>query len=223
MTGYGQFCAIARAHEILGGRWTLLIVREVLMGATRFSDFRKGVPRISRTVLAERLQDLVACGVLERDESARGPTYRLTPAGRDLEPLVLALGTWGQKWLPRHAAAEDLDLDPLLHDMARRVSRDAAPAEALVLRFEIRAHPLRFMLMKDGTASVCGLNPGFPEPLSIGGPLAPLVGWWRGDTTFAEAQRLGLRLEGPRPLVRAFPLWFERYLLADVAPQALAG
>jgi DNA-binding HxlR family transcriptional regulator len=110
MTGYGQFCAIARAHEVLGGRWSLLIVREILCGSSRFNDIRRGIPRISRTMLSERLQELVLAGAVTRKQGVQGPEYALTEAGQELAQLVGALANWGQRWLPRHAKDEDLDL-----------------------------------------------------------------------------------------------------------------
>jgi DNA-binding HxlR family transcriptional regulator len=215
---YGQFCAVARAHEALGGRWTLLVVRELLCGGRRFNDIRRGIPRISRTMLSERLSELAHVGALSREDGDHGPEYRLTESGRELAGLVAALGTWGQRWLPREAAEEDIDLEPLLVDMRRRLRADATPNAPLVVRFEIKGHARRFMLLERAGASLCAHNPGFPEPLTIRGPLAALAGWWRGDASFAEARRGGLTVEGPRALARAFPTWFTRYMLADVAP-----
>ena len=113
MPGYGQFCSMARAHEVLGGRWTLLIVREILCGSRRFNDIRRGIPRVSRTVLSERLQALVFVGAIARTDGPHGPEYTLTEAGQELAILVNALGTWGQRWLTRKPANEDLDLDAL--------------------------------------------------------------------------------------------------------------
>lgn len=220
MTGYGQFCAIARAHEVLGGRWTLLVVRELLCGSRRFNDIRRGIPRISRTMLSERLQALAHLGVVARSNGAHGPEYALTEAGREVAALVGALATWGQRWLPRDAADEDLDLEPLLVDMRRRVRFASLPKDPVVVRFELRGHKRRFMLLKASEVSLCAQNPGFPEPLCVRGPLAALAGWWRGDIGFVEAQRQGLAVEGPRALVRAFPAWFERYQFAGIAPAA---
>jgi len=189
-----------------------------MCGSTRFNDIRRGIPRISRTMLSERLQALVHVGALARSDGEHGPEYALTEAGRELAQLVGALGTWGQRWLPRHAAAEDLDLDPLLIDMQRRVRFEALPKEPIVVRFEIHRNKPRFMLLKTTEVSVCAQNPGFPEPLRVKSPLPALVAWWRGDAGFAEARRMGLMVEGPRPLVRAFPAWFERYQFAQVEP-----
>lgn len=218
MTSYGQFCAMARAHETLGGRWTLLIVREILCGSGRFNDIRRGIPRISRTMLSERLQALVQAGALRRSEGTVGPEYALTEAGQELAGLVKAMGVWGQRWLPRHAEQEDLDLEPVLVDMQRRVRFAALPDEPLVVRFEIDGQPLRFLLLKRREASFCSQNPGFPEALALRGPLPALVAWWRGDVSFAGSRRLGLALSGPRELVRVFPDWFELYLFAGIQP-----
>ena len=220
MAGYGQFCSIARAHEVLGGRWTLLVVREILCGSRRFNDIRRGIPRISRTVLSERLQALLFAGAITRVDGGRGPEYALTEAGRELATLVGALGAWGQRWLKRDAADEDLDLEPVLVDMQRRVRLAALPREPLVVRFEVKGRPKRFMLLKPAEASLCRHNPGFPEPLCVRTPLPALVAWWRGDVSFPEAQRRGLAVEGPRALARAFPGWFDLYLLAEIRPAA---
>lgn len=223
MPSYGQFCSVARAHEVVGGRWTVLVVRELLCGGRRFNDIRRGIPRISRTMLSERLQALVFAGAVARVDGEHGPEYLLTDAGRELAMLVSALAVWGQKWLPREPGTEDLDLEPLLVDMERRVRFEALPRDPMVVRFEMLGSRPRFMLLKPEEASVCTHNPGFPEPLRVRGPLSALVAWWRGDAGFAEAGRMGLGLDGPRVLARAFPGWFERYKFAHVRPAARGG
>src|SRR5262245_38108135 len=218
MTGYGQFCSIARAHEVLGGRWTLLIVREILCGSRRFNDIRRGIPRVSRTVLSERLQALIYVGAIARIDDPHGPEYELTKGGQELAMLVSALGTWGQRWLAREPAEEDLDLEPVLVDMKRRVRFTALPTDPFVVRFEVRGHQRRFMLLKKTEASLCQSNPGFPEPVCVRGPLAALVAWWRGDVSFLGAQRMGLAIEGPKTFTRAFPKWFNLYPFAHIGP-----
>lgn len=212
---------MARAHEALGGRWTLLIVREILCGSRRFNDIRRGIPRISRTVLSERLQALVLIGAVTRIDAAHGPEYALSKAGEELAILVSALGTWGQRWLTRRPAAEDLDLEPLLVDMQRRVRFSALPKNPVVVRFGIRGHRPRFLLLTKTEASLCYENPGFPEPVSVRGPLPAAVAWWRGDMSFVDAQRLGLTIEGPKPLIRAFPSWFDLYPFAHIRPASV--
>src|SRR5690349_2571524 len=110
-TGYGQFCPLAKASEVFAERWTPLILREILLGSTRFSDIHRGVSLMSRSLLSKRLQDLVRSGVLERVDSGNGyDEYRLTTAGEDLRPIVMQLGTWGKQWTRREFDREDLDV-----------------------------------------------------------------------------------------------------------------
>ena len=135
MPGYGQFCSMARAHEVLGGRWTLLVVREILCGSTRFNDIRRGIPRVSRTVLSERLKALILAGAVVRIDGPHGQEYALTAAGQELARLVDALGAWGQRWLARNPAKEDVDLEPVLSDMQRRVRFKALPRDPFMVRF----------------------------------------------------------------------------------------
>lgn len=210
---------MARAHALLGGRWTLLVARELLCGSRRFSEIRRGIPRISRTVLSERLDALVRAGAVARVSGSKGPEYELTDAGKELLSIVSALAVWGQRWLPRRASDEDLDFDPLFVDIQRRVRFANVPKDPIVVRFEINSlRAPRYLLLRPTEASLCGENPGFPEALTVRGPLAALVAWWRGDATFTEARRLGLTIEGRKDFAKDFPNWFDRYLFADVAP-----
>jgi DNA-binding HxlR family transcriptional regulator len=134
MNGLGQFCSIARALDVLGERWSLLVVREVLLGSHGFADIRRGIPRISRTMLSARLRELVDAGILARGTSDGEPAYDLTPAGRELEGTLRELGTWGQRWLPRTLPREELDEETLLWDVRRRVSTAALPTRPVVVR-----------------------------------------------------------------------------------------
>jgi DNA-binding HxlR family transcriptional regulator len=218
----GQFCSIARALDVLGERWSLLVVREVLCGSHRFGDIRRGIPRISRTMLSARLRELVDVGVLARTAGSGAPTYELTQAGRELETVVRDLGVWGQRWLPRTLPREELDADALLWDVQRRIRSDALPPKPIVVRIELsdargRAGT-RFLLLRRSEVSLCTENPGFPDELCIRGSLRTLTAWWRGDLSLAEARSAGMTVEGRREWVRAFPSWFLRYAFADVVP-----
>lgn len=221
MKSYGQFCSIARALDVLGERWSLLIVRELLSGSRRFSEIQRGIPRISRTMLSARLRELVDLEVVARGDDA-GPTYELTGSGRELEGTVRELGIWGQRWLPRALQPDQLDADFLLWDMRRRVNLEALPAVPVVARIEISDDggrtSTRYLLLRRSEVSLCTVNPGFPETLRIRGPLRTLVGWWRGDFSFADARHAGLVLEGRRAWVRSFASWFQKYAFAAVTP-----
>jgi len=220
MKSYGQFCSFARALDLLGERWTLLVVRELFSGSTRFNEIRRGIPRISRTMLSARLRELLDAGVIRRAPSDTGPVYTLSEAGQELGGTLRELGTWGQRWLPRTLPAAEIDADTLLWDMRRRIRVADLPAEPIVARIELTGGrgPARFLLLRAGEASLCTENPGFPEELRIRGPLRALTGWWRGDLSLADARAAGMLVDGRRDWVRAFPNWFERYLFASVGP-----
>lgn len=222
MTSHGQFCSIARALDVLGQRWMLLVVRELHAGSHRFGEIRRGLPRISRTMLSARLRELVDTGIAARREDAGGPLYELTPAGRELEGTLRELGIWGQRWLSRELRSEELDTDALVADMRRRVDRDALPRSPLVARIETWADPRRreerFLLLRRSEVSLCSASAGFPVELQVRAPLRTLTAWWRGDISLSQARATGLVLDGRREWVRAFPRWFERYVFAGVPP-----
>jgi DNA-binding HxlR family transcriptional regulator len=219
---YGQFCSVARTLDLLGERWSLLIVRELLCGSRRFGEIQRGIPRISRTMLSARLRELTDAGVIERHHHDGGPEYRLTSAGAELGGVVRDLGTWGQRWLSREIHSSQLDAGTLLWDIHRRVRRDALPDRPLVVRIELTdvrgSAGCQYLLLRRSEVSLCAVNPGFPEELCLRSDRRTLIGWWRGDLSLRQARAGGLTLEGRREWVRAFPDWFERYLFATVAP-----
>src|SRR5689334_7586258 len=171
MKSYGQFCSIARSLDLLGERWTLLVVRELLCGSRRFGDIQRGIPRVSRTMLSARLRELLDAGVIERHDGARGPEYRLTTAGQELAAVVRELGTWGQRWLTRELHRDELDARVLLWDIQRRVRRDALPERPLVVALELTdvrgATGRHYLLLRRSEVSLCATNLGFPEELRV--------------------------------------------------------
>src|SRR5690242_18906094 len=142
MTDYGQFCPVALGAEIFAERWTPLILRELLMGGRRFSDIQRGVPRMSRNLLAQRLQSLRSCGIIEQlpAESGHGYEYRLTVAGRELGSVIDALGTWRYRWATKDLTDEHLDPDFLIWALLRMVRVDALPDERVVALFRFRRY-----------------------------------------------------------------------------------
>ena len=134
MTGYGQVCPVAKAMELLDERWTMLVIRELLCGSRHFNALRRGVPRMSPTLLSARLRTLVRAGVVERYEEGRQVTYALTPAGEQLRPIVEALGQWGLRWMP-DLGEQDYDPHVLMWDVHRNVDLTAVPPGRTVLHF----------------------------------------------------------------------------------------
>ena len=208
MDGFGQFCPVALASEVLTQRWMLLVVRELLAGSTRFSDIRRGMPRMSATLLKQRLDALERAGAVEHKDGE----YRLTEAGRELAPVVNAIGTWGQRWA-REIARDDLDPSWLVWNMRRRLNPAAMPAGRTVIGLEFldaaRSRRLFWIVHEDGCAEVCLKPPGFEEDVVIRTTVRHMAEIWRGLRSFGEEVRSGaVRLEGRSEIRRAAPGWF---------------
>jgi DNA-binding HxlR family transcriptional regulator len=222
--GYGQFCPVAKACEVLAERWTPLVVRELLCGSHRFNELQRGVPLMSRSLLAKRLRELERAGVVERRRGADGSRseYFLTAAGEELRPIVMGLGTWGQRWARSELSRDELDPRLLMWDMQRSIETEALPAHRVVVRFrfaDVRPNLPRvtWLIFDRDEVDVCYRDPGFDVDLLVSGRLRALIGVWLGDTTMAGAIRAGeLQIEGPRALVRAFPRWLLRSAFATV-------
>ena len=227
MSGYGQFCPVAKAAEVLDQRWMLLVVRELVAGSDRFNDIHRGVPRMSRNLLAKRLRQLTAEGLVERHEEDDVPHYRLTPAGEELREVVEALGTWGARWV--NALADD-DLDPgfLMLDMQRSIDRDALPEGQTVLELvftdldpEIRRW---WLLLAHDDVEVCQEDHGFDVDVTIETRMRRFVRLWRGDIGWDDVLRGDdLQLRGPTHLRRQVPDWLELSHFSSVTWPAPAG
>src|SRR5687767_14050575 len=170
MADYGQFCTVARGAEVFGERWTPLVVRELLCGSTRFSDIRRGVPRMSASLLTQRLRKLEEIGVVKRVAGANGGAaeYHLTGAGEELRPIVMALGEWGARWIGSRLKRGQLDAGFLMWDVRRFVRLDEFPRDrSVVIQFRFTdAHAGErrwWLVVENGGADLCRDDPG-PEP-----------------------------------------------------------
>ena len=224
MSGYGQFCPVAKASEVLAERWTPLVVRELLCGSHRFNELQRGVPLMSRSLLAKRLRELERAGIVERRASpdGRGFGYHLTEAGEELRPIIMGLGAWGQRWVRSEVSRADLDPRLLMWDMQRNIETEALPPHRVVVRFRFTdvspGRPRVTWLILDGDqVDVCYKDPGYDVDLVVAGRLRALVGVWLGDTTMSAVIRAGeLQVEGTRRLADAFPSWLRRSIFAGV-------
>jgi len=223
--GYGQFCPVARAAEIFAERWTPLVVRELLCGSTRFNDIQRGVPRMSSSLLSQRLRELEHAGIIDRRPVAkgRGSEYHLTQAGRELFDVVQHMGNWAQRWVRDELTVDDnLDPDLLMWDIRRRVTREGLPeAGRFVVRFEFPEQPSsrrRYWLMfEHGAADLCIKDPGFEVDLYVTASVRALSEVWLGHVTINRAIRDDkLRLEGTAANIRRFRDWFALSLFAEV-------
>jgi DNA-binding HxlR family transcriptional regulator len=223
MSGYGQFCPIAKASEILGERWTHLVIRELGAGSESFNDLRKGLPRMSPSLLSSRLKSLEAAGVVARTEADRGVRYTLTEAGRELKPIILQVGIWGHRWVRSKLTNDDLDPSMLMWDIHRTMNAEYFGAERTVLLFEFSDYASRFrrwwLVVKDGEVDVCLKDPGHEVDLQVLSDVRTLTGVWMGDIGLGQALRDGrIRLAGATPLKRDIATWLGRNYFADVRP-----
>jgi len=220
MKTYGQFCPVAQALEVLAERWTLLVVRELLMGSSRFGDLHRGVPRMSRTLLAQRLRSLQDAAIVERREGAQGPEYVLTEAGRALMPVIESIGCWGKAHARFPLEEEQLDAELLMWDLHRRLERERLPHERTVVRFDFtgtrRGHDRIWLVLDRDDVDVCVTHPGFEEALEVDADLRSFTEVWRGERSLQQAIReKRIRLSGASELKRAFPGWLRLSVFAD--------
>jgi len=212
--GYGQFCPVAMASEVLCSRWTMLVLRELCAGSTRFNDLRRGVPRMSPTLLSKRLRELEAQGVIERVRGTGGAPaeYRLTAAGRDLRSIIFAMGVWGQRWVETHDTLKNLDPSLLMWDMRRNLDPTPLPRTRSVIQFMYpelaRARQNYWLIVEEGEADLCAQDPGFDVDLYVVTDVRTMTAIWMGLTSVAkEARADRIELTGRVDLKRSMQKW----------------
>jgi DNA-binding HxlR family transcriptional regulator len=217
-----EFCPIAKAAEIICERWTLLVVRELLLGSRHFNDFQRGLPHLSPGLLTKRLRSLEEAGVLTRVQGSRGIEYRPTLAGEELRPLVTHAGQWGARWVRSRLLREELNAGSLMWYVHRHFRLDALPPRRIVVHVhfsdEKRLSRWWIVLTPEG-GELCMQDPGFDVDVYINTDVRTLTAIYLGDTDLrrAMADRL-LTAVGPRDLVRDIHRWFARSRFADVVP-----
>lgn len=213
MQKYKQYCPVARTCEILADRWTPLIVRELMLGSHRFNDIERGLPGISRSLLASRLRMLESAGVVERLPAAQPGlrAYHLSPAGRELKPVIEALGAWGVRWAFGDPQPEELDAGLLVWRLHQRVDRERLPERRTVVEFDFSGPRGRrvWLLLEPREVSVCVTPPGFDADLVVRSDLELFYRVWLGDVDLATVLRCrSVVIEGPPVLAAGLPHWF---------------
>lgn len=210
---YQQFCPVAMAAEILCKRWTMLLLREMTCGSTRFNDLRRGLPRMSPALLSQRLKELEAAGIVARVKGEGGIfDYRLTESGRELGPVVMALGTWGHRWIESAVSLEQLDASLLMWDVRRNLNPDPLPERRAVIAFRYTDLPKAqrdywLLVSPDGT-DLCAIDPGFEVDLHAVTDLRTMTAIWMGMDSVSAAQRQKrLALTGDRKLAAGMQTW----------------
>jgi DNA-binding HxlR family transcriptional regulator len=214
MTDYGQFCPVAKATEIIGERWTVLVLRELLLGTTRFNDFQRAISRMSPTLLAKRLRHLEKCGIVIRKKLSgqKGFEYRLTAAGRELAPLIEVLAIWGMRWARAQLTDDELDVEFLMREVQRRLETKHLPDGETVICFmfdELVEHKTWWLLVDGDVVDLCTEDPGKEVELYISSRVRTVVEVWEGDLDMRTALHNGsIEAHGSRHLIRTMPDWF---------------
>ena len=221
MSKYGQYCPVAKSLEIVGDRWTLLIIRDLLTGSGtgHFNELERGLPGISRALLASRLRQLQHAGVVEKQLDGPGrqsTAYRLTQAGRELYGVIGALRAWGEAWAFGDPAPEELDPVLLMWWMRRRAEVDRLPQRRIVAQFDFHgfdhhgtAEVSFWLILTRADVTLCLTDPGYEVQVLVTADLATFYKVWGGRTTYRDALASGrVLVDGQPRFVRAFPHWF---------------
>lgn len=212
--GYKQFCPVAMAAEVLCTRWTMVLMRELVAGTTRFNDLRRGVPKMSPALLSKRLKELELAGVVERKplKTEKGVfEYHLTDAGKDLRPVVEAIGMWGQKWVESSLSLKNLDPSLLMWDMRRNLNPLPLPSIRTVVQFLYSDLPVTkshwwLVIEPDGGVDLCWSDPGFEVNLYVTTDLRTMTAIWMGIGTL-ESERDKIELLGERTVAASMQVW----------------
>jgi len=223
MKGYGQFCPIAKASEVLGERWTNLVVRELGAGSETFNDIRKGLPLMSPSLLSTRLKSLERSGIIERQDDGVSVRYLLTPAGKELTTIIWQLGTWGHRWVRSDLSKDDLDPSVLVWDIHRNINTGFFKGQRNVIKIEFRDYSSKFrfwwLVIKNDEVDVCMKEPGYDVDLLMSTDLKSLTAVWIGDTTIMRAMRDKLiEVSGSSHLKKNIAIWMGTNYYADVKP-----
>lgn len=213
--GYGQFCPVAMTSQILTARWTPLILRELLCGSTRFSDLRKGLPRLSQSLLTKRLEELYDSNIISKKAlPSGGYEYKLTKSGEKLRPIIEMMGIWGSENLMHKLTKDERDPDLLFWDIRRTVDSSVLENKTrFVAQFDVsglsRTKRFRWLVSKNGETDLCYRDPGYDINLTINASLKSLVDVWVGEQSLPRAlSKKDICLEGSGKDKALFKKWF---------------
>ena len=221
MPDYGQFCTVARGAEVFGELWTPLVIRELLCGSRRFNDIRRGVPRMSQTLLTKRLRKLEELGIIERRRVESGWEYHVTAAGEELRPIVVGLGHWGARWIGSRMRREQLDAGFLMWDIRRFARMDQFPkGKRAVIHFRFTDAPARerlwWLVVENATTDLCRDDPGHELDVIVESTVRALTEIWTGDSKPATEVAAGrLKVSGAGPNDARLWRWLGRSMFAE--------
>jgi DNA-binding HxlR family transcriptional regulator len=224
-SSYNQFCPVSMAAEIICSRWTLLVLRELVLGSTRFNELRRGLPSMSPALLAKRLKDLEAAGIVMHVAAEREPgvhEYRLTEAGNEVRPIIEAIGGWGHRWVTTEATLKNLDANLLMWDIRRNINTDPMPPRRNTIQFIFNDRPPSernyWLIVEPGNeVDLCLVDPGLDVDLYVSTDLRTMTEIWLGYTAIGSVAEDGrLVLIGNSKLAADLRTWLKLSVFAKM-------
>jgi len=219
---YGQFCPIAKASEVIGEKWTILIIRELMMGATRFNELQRGLSLISPTLLSKRLDSLTQQGLIvkKKIQGQKGYEYFPTRSCQELLPVIQSLGEWGMKWTLSNLTHKDYDVELLMLYLQRSIKPENLPGNITVIRFkftDVKNFPNWWMMVEKGKVDLCTHDPGKDVDIYFTSSIQTLAEIWMGRGSYKKAVRDGsLTLVGDNNLADNVSNWMSNSVFADL-------
>ena len=221
---YGQFCPVAKASEVLGDKWSLLIIREMLMGAKRFNTLQRGLCLISPTMLTKRLNELTATGIITKKKipGQKGYEYFLTESGQELYPIIEQIGVWGMRWARNGMPDSDLDLQLLLLYLERSIMPEKLVGRETVVRFnftDLEEFNSWWLVVSNDTVDTCVQDPGKDVDVYFTTDLRTMIQAWMGDISYKQAiADKRLQLVGPKELTNNVANWIRGSVFEGIPP-----
>ena len=219
---YGQFCPIAKATEIIGEKWTLLIIRELLMGGSRFNELQRGLSLISPTILSRRLESLAEHGLVVKKKipGQRGHEYFPTESCQALLPVIRSLGDWGMVWARSNLTEKDYDVELLMLYLKRSIKPEKLPGRETVIRFnftDIEQYPEWWLVSRGDEIDLCVKDPGKDIDVYFTTSVKTMADIWMGDNSYRRAIREGtLKVVGDKALTHNITDWMKNSIFTDL-------
>jgi DNA-binding HxlR family transcriptional regulator len=224
---YGQFCPIAKASEMVGDKWTLLIIRELMMGGTRFNELQRGLSMISPTMLTKRLTQMCDDGLILKKKipGQKGYEYFLTEAGRELGPILQSMSVWGMRWARGalgDSEKDDLDLELLMLYLERSIIPEKLIGRETVIRFkftDLKTDADWWLVVKEDHVDACLQDPGKDVDIYFTTDLPTMISCWMGDLTYKAAMAdKRMTVVGHQTLKRNIQSWLADAAFAGIPP-----
>ncbi len=219
---YLQFCPLAKASELLCEKWTLLIIRELLMGGKRFNDFQRGMASISPTMLTKRLNELTENGLIVRKKipGQRGYEYFLSESGKELAPIIQQIGEWGMRWTRSQLPDSELDIELLMLYLERSINPEHLPGDSTILSFNFTDQNQMakwWIVVSNDDVDVCTVDPGKEVDIWFNTDLRTMIEIWMGYTSYKAAIReQKLQIIGPSALTNNINSWLDNSVFAEI-------